>query len=664
MVAAIDRINLNGLYYLGSFLDRETADAFAAKRTQGLATQEDLESPLTAIVGPFTGGLGRDRIPRHLAKDPFQYRRFWDSTVETIWGPAYLPILPEDSTHTGLEVLRCSTQFKGQMWTLWEDATSTDVIARSFDGATTTYGGGGALHSDAGVEGVALDIIAHKEKLLGLYITSNDIQVEHSTDGITWSQPATTQITANLAVNAVTAHEDQQWGKLIDIGGEAAAILWDEVNNTVKIFSCADSGDTWADESVDFSADGGLLGVAFHPGTDGERKLYILTPGGLYEVDTAPATWAVDKIHPNYIGGDDLNCDRLVAHDGLLFFALGVSTAAAARIVSLDTSKGVYDFKERGLDRDDGVTSDLLGGVRHMVSSGRFLHISLGGEAASRNGRIVTGMFEDETREHWVWHPRYQAGTANQEVQWIDVSASDDGVDRLHFAKRTATATSDAEFLAYPHTNPTSGVSIKRDDTKILELPFIDGGMPTINGNVTQFRAAARDLSADNTGQIIGLTYGVNEEARTANSNLSGSGEFISGDLDLDVASLAGLTGRSFAPRLTFNRDGTNTNTPILDSLETDYVKVPPLRKVWAFEVDLAKSGGLTDHGSSDKVIANIKTAEALATNPALEMDRDGTVYVRVHVTDAWKLRSNGGGPALVRRAGTSILLMEQPVGT
>ena len=661
-------ITLNSKRYSGDFIDRQTAEAFAQViRRQGLSQQIDLQSPDSKVFGPLTGGFGRSRIPSHLSSDPAQYLRFFDSRCETRFGTTYLAILNEDSGNSGLEVMRASTVYKGNLWALWGAANSTSSVTsealrwRYYDGSSTEWAGG--TESNLSDPIIGLDLISHKDKMVTLSAYQNDHRAYHSTDGSTWTVSGT-PITVNLLSNNVTANEDINAGMLASIGNELVAVVWHEANGTITFFSSTDSGTAWADEAVDIGSGNGPLGVAVYPGIDDADKLYVLTVEGLYEVDTSPGTWTIHQTElRNSAGGDDFNCRRLVVHEGKLWIALGTSTSAPVKIATMDTSGGTRLFNiNMGLNVLDGVPSDMLGGVHWMKSVEDMLYITVGGEAANRNGRILCYTGTD-VNGFPQWHHMFRNSTANQEVQWIDFSTRDDGNARLHFAMRTAAATSDTEFLADPNTNPASGISGKTQASGIIDYPFMDGGMPTIPGIILQLRADARSLSASTSGEYIAASYGVNEEARTANTNLTNSANFESDDLDLDVASGAGLAGRSFGVRLTLNRDsGDTTHTPKLGSLEIDYMKVPSLRKRFLFEVDLEKTARLPGHSSTEQVIANINAAEALTVLPALSYSRDATTYVKVtRVDDVFKLRE-GSGPSLRRRSGTSLIHMEEPL--
>ena len=113
--------------------------------------------------------------------------------------------------------------------------------------------------------------------------------------------------------------------------------------------------------------------------------------------------------------------------------------------------------------------------MRWMVPASGMVYASAGGGAASRQGRV------------WChngrgWHSMREHGTANRKIQWIAASADDDGTPRLHYAIRsTNTAgayTTSTHFLAQAFVNPASGVSIKRESTGYVDLPYVDLGFP------------------------------------------------------------------------------------------------------------------------------------------------------------------------------------------
>ena len=115
-------------------------------RTTGRTRPEDIAPYESFIVPNLAYGFGRYRINSDAAFDPKEYRRFWNSTCDTRWMDAvYLPILSEDSTETGLEVIRASVDFVGKLNGMWEDGTSTTLLNRQYTGGSTTWENGGTI---------------------------------------------------------------------------------------------------------------------------------------------------------------------------------------------------------------------------------------------------------------------------------------------------------------------------------------------------------------------------------------------------------------------------------------------------------------------------------------------------------------------------------------
>jgi hypothetical protein len=119
-------------------------------RQTGRTRPEDLAPYESFIVPNLMYGFGRYRVNSDVAFDPKEYRRFWDSTCETRWADAiYLPILPEDTTQTNCDVIRASTNFKGETNALWDDLVSAGVhhvVNRQFTGASDTWENGGTIN--------------------------------------------------------------------------------------------------------------------------------------------------------------------------------------------------------------------------------------------------------------------------------------------------------------------------------------------------------------------------------------------------------------------------------------------------------------------------------------------------------------------------------------
>jgi hypothetical protein len=643
----------------GSLIRPYLVDPFApAFVTEGRQQQERIQSYTSRVFSGFGYGMGRNRISAGKANDSVEYQRFWSADCETRFSDVRLPILAEDSTGTGLEVVRGSASFKGDFWSIWEDDTGTDIVVRKYTGSTTTWEGGGTVSASVNLQ-VGLDIIAHKTRLIVVFTLSGtgSVLIRHSTDGVTWAAPTGTAIPTGL-MSTGTLHEDKDAGLLAEIGGEIVAVLWNQNNGTVTFFSSADIADTWKDEDVDLPSGNGPQGVAVFPGIDNADKLYVGTREGLYEVDTAPGTWLFRLIFPMNPHND--NCRRMTIHNGALWFAQGVDNNSPAPVIRMTTQGETRIFEtDMGLNALDGVPSDLLGPVRWMKSINEFLFVSIGGGAASRNARVLC-------HNGLGWHHMTKHGTADRKIQWIDVSADDDGVPRLHYSVRTSSSVSNTRFLGQPLVHPASGVSINRETSGTIDFPEIDGGMPGISAAWLQGRIDAIGVSASTSGEYVEVNHGLDGAVRTTTD----LGDILSGTKKLDYASGAGEAGVSDALRLVLNRDGgTNTDTPIVRSVEMDYLKQPPTLEGFELQIDLDATAEMLEDTDVETIVTNLETTRDKSTLPTFQFANITQLYVKVrklalaHDVDVVGEGGQEAVPdAIARRGGVATLLLERVI--
>jgi len=592
-------------------------------RTAGQHRQEDIRTSSAFIFPNLQHGFGRERINSDSAFKVDEYRRFRDATADTRWAADIrLPILAEDSTETGLEVIRASADWKGLFLGLWEDGTSTDILVKTYDGSDTTWDAHGTV-LDSSDTMVGLDMAQASGRLLVLFAQTNDHHVYNSSgDGSSWAA-ASTDVTQNLLANNVTANEEIDAGLIApgDIGGEAVVALWNEGSNQIQLLSSTDGGDTWAAEGAAVRSSNGPQGIAIYPDIDGDDKLYLGTAEGLWMIDTGPSTWTHTLVFP--MSHSVMNCRRMTVHNGALWFSQGVDDDSPAPIFRMTVSGDARVFDTGlGLDAGDSVPAELLGPIRWMKSAQGMLFISIGGGAASRNARVLC-------HNNKGWHSIVRHGTANKEIQWIDTSALDDGTPRLHYAVRTADSTSDTKFVAHPLANPSSGVEIKRETSGYVDLPYIDKGLPFISG--TWFRVGINHLDAPaTTSEYINFQYGLDDgsgglQARTTTT----LGTFFATTFTRLIASGAGVSSTNFGCRVTLNRGGTNTNTPRLRDVALDVLPQPSRFEGWVVRVDIDATARLLD-STPESVITNLQTARDLATLAAYQYGSTSTTYVVV----------------------------------
>jgi len=495
-----------------------------------------------------------------------------------------------------------------------ERATTT-TTAMSHSWSTS----GEMSHTAARVNGVvtvALDVLAHKTHLLALMAAGDSHVITRSTDGATFTV-ATTQPAASLLTNVVTANEDIDAGLLATVGNEAVAVLWHEGNGTITFFSSTNAGDVWADETIDIASGNGPQGVAVMNGIDNAQKLYVGTREGLYEVDTSPSTWTADLIFPMTPNND--NCRRMaVGQDGALWFAQGVDNNSAPIVYNMFTHNGTRQFVKSPNDFSDGdgLPEERLGPIRRMIPVQGMMYVAAGGGKVGVTTGHKASIFVHNGRG---WSSMRAHGTQNQPIEWMAASGDDDGVPRLHYAVRTATAVSDAKFLKQAFVNPVTGVEPDRELSGFIDLPYLDAGFPGDAGGWLQVVINAEDLSPTNSNEFINVDFG--EDDGSGGLNARGNtdlGDFLSGTNSIDFASGAGISSVNMGLRINFVRDGSvTTHTPKLKDVRIAVLKEVAIRDRFIFTIDvratMALPGG-TPGRTAENIITDWETARGLKT--------------------------------------------------
>lgn len=631
-------------------------DDFAPDFSEGGAQPSSLSIYKTKIFHTFKGGFGRDRIDSDSANVTKEYSRFFDATADTRWNNTYPGILNESTTYTGLEVIRASTEHKGDLFALWEDGAGKAVVSRRLVG-TTWQDGGNVIVNDSALV-VASDLISYKGRLIALTAANTNHFIYDSADGVTWAVPGTTPIATGLLATTVTMHDGVPFGLLIEIGGEAVAVVWHEDSGTITFFSSTDP-DVWTDETVEIPAGGtGPHGVAVFPDIDGIDKLWVACDTGLYVIDTSPATWTLDTQFPFVSGGISAGPGRrLAVHNGALYHAqvVGENSPAIVRKITIENDKRVIEHV--GLTEGDGVPTDMLGIMRYLKSSGQFLYASVGGKVTERKGRVICW-------DGRAWHSMFQNGTENEEMQWIEVSSESDGTERLLYAIRTSNAVTAVSFLANPNTNPESvSAVIKRQLTSYVDLPYIDMGFPLEQKTWLRVGINAKGLSATNSGEFINVDRDILTDlgATGTRGSFTNLGDFLSGVNRVDLSS-TGIAGLAMAERVNLISDTADTDAAVLKDVQIDaLIKLDPTRR-YEFLVDLEASRGLTGQGNKTP-LDNLNTSETSKIKVALTYADLGTVQVNVEsVTYSEEIVGEPGSTAdpNAKRRGTAHVVVSQ----
>jgi hypothetical protein len=102
-------------------------------RQTGRTRPEDTAQYESFVIPNLMNGFGRNKISSDMAFDPEEYKRFWNSTSETRFETIYLPLLSTTASHTGLERIRASAEFKSTLFALFEDTTGHEISCAKFD---------------------------------------------------------------------------------------------------------------------------------------------------------------------------------------------------------------------------------------------------------------------------------------------------------------------------------------------------------------------------------------------------------------------------------------------------------------------------------------------------------------------------------------------------
>ena len=667
------QISLNSVGYIIESFDwnrqgfalvhREISQPFAPQfRTEGVQQQADLRGASTKVFGDFSHGFGRSRVPSDKANDPNEYKRFWDSTMETRWGDgARQSILPEQSVETVLERIRGAIDFKGTLGGIWEDDTGTDLVWALYTQTDDTWDQTPISIVAAAVNAVGLDVIEYKGSIIVLAAIGTDDHIAYvsTDDGASFAAVATTVLPTGL-LTSVGLHEDMRGGMLAINGlGELVYCLWNEDGGSIDFYSSTSAAGVVTgapDLEISIASGNGPLGLVSFTGEDNTDKLYLLTVEGLHEIDVSGA-WTSTLVRSlnssNSTGGA-----LAVGDDGFLWMAQGVSNDAPARCFRMDPGTRRITEVPNDLGIHDGVPTDMLGPIRRLVPSGGLMYAAGGGGAASRNGWVLC-------HNGFGWHYMFQDATANRLLDFLHISAFDDGEERLHFGIRTAAATSDTQYLAFPNTNPEALTgSIKRTQTTVLDLPFFDGGMPTTPGVILQTQMSATRLTSTGN-EFVNVDYAVDGGTRGSTD----LGNFDSGLFNKDwpkgATAGTGVSARNVALRLNMFRDsGTPTNDPVIHSVTQAYLKQPSVNQRYIVKVDIQASADVDD-STPEAVITTLEAARDLSTLPAFEYGDSGVKHVKVR-SIFWQEEIDGdeqtAPDTLAQRVGGAVLVLEEVV--
>ena len=588
---------------------------------------------------PFRG-CGRKRIARNKEGriDPIDFDRIWFSKfINTIWPTQTTLQLGATSVSSAVSHasrrLKASAHFKSNFYTLWEGETAgfaPTIHISPFSASGPSWPTGTQIFTNSD-ESVALSLLAYKTHLLALFANANDHLVYRSSDAASWAA-SSTQLTANLLSNSVTAQERIDAGMLTTVAGEAVAAVWHEGNGTITFFSSTNAGDDWTDENVDIASGGGVKGLLAYRGVDDAIKLLVGTEEGLWEVDTSPSTWTMDLIYEMVPHAD--NCRGMTVHsDGAVWFGIGCDSSTPAGVVRYTAMSSARKFEVDemfdasgnpigvflGPAAGDTCDATLLGPIRWWKSAGRLLFAAVGGGSANQTAWIMC-------HNGFGWHVFYYHDTANQKIDWIDVSSEDDGVVRLHHVNNPAASGHDPAFQTRPLSNPADGQAYTYYDGSstpgTLHRPEFNLDMHDVSKNILNVAVEAFHLGTT-SAEYENIDFGKDGVAATATD----LGNIISGTTSLKFGSDAGVSAVSIAvAQNLFNK--TNTGSTVFDKGLT--IRMEPKFAIlngWELTVDIVATASLR-RLSREAIITELEAIRDSVTMVTFQYSPKAQTYV------------------------------------
>ncbi len=540
----------------------------------------------------WSRGFGTQFIrPGH----PEDRQGFYEATVQTLWKSGIvLPPNRNDITtyptaHSGYNI-RGSAKFNGATWLLFSpvdiDTGAVDTVeARSVSGLV--YGGGGTVLTEAvntdKIRG--FDMIAAGGKLVAIMGLTNDHILRYSTDGITWTAPATTAPPLNYFTSAALMVADDAGARLCWGPGTVAnqprlvLAMHNQTTNSIEIWDSTNGGDTWQTRTT-FVSGGGPNGIAAYLDVTDEVVYYVGTREGVWLVDLVPTTATAQMILPMPIA--NLNGQRLTVHNAALYVPVDHGTTAPFGMKTITVSNSTRKIDDVGLDQGQSVPSTLNGQIYWMESAGPFL-LTLSSDATYLRLLALSGI----SSEGWQ-NIRY---ASNPSVHFVT-----DG-NHIHIAENGATSTVVAALFRMDNVlaPPTSGATFIYDATAggfDLQLPEFGSDAPSEPGVFLQVQD---DGSAFvDAAETIVFKYGVNGASPTTTGPTLDN---TNRKQNLGTSN-RGISARTLRCVLNFTTSGT-TKSPLLREFVLLFRKRLEDLRSYEFDIDVEATKSIV-RGSAD----------------------------------------------------------------
>ena len=619
-----------------------------------------------------TSGFGLNKVLARDIDNPEKLKRSKVSHLDTRFVPTTLGRLNAASTDptspvTTITFARIMSSFEhgGNLYGLWEtnyDNGAGDegsyIYVTDYTGSSTTWTnvtlvehiayGGAAEQAPDGASYQPVDNTIISGEVIMLFpggITSVSSSASRSHVIIHTSTPltanwtvATTQPTVNRLTNFVTYGENIDVGRLEAIEGTGAyAFLWDESAAVVDCWKSTNLGVAWTETAAAAApCPNGVHGSAVYYDLNGDVAPVFTVDDAVYAYDTsANALHKLVTLPTSANNGKVCQVWANPYNNGLdsLYISLATGEFIEYTYSSSGSSIKILNFNLFG-----AMDADMSGYGTYAVSSNDWLFFAYGGHTSGKKAWIgaYSGQGSVGDDRSAGFHFIFQNDTANRKIDWMALSAADDGNMRLHFQERTGTATHSLEFILNPLAHPDSGVTINYAASGVQDRPRLDMGFPFDNAAFFEVGLEADDLSGSTSGEYINLDYGVN--AATPSTDI---GNILSGSRRLQIASGAGVEGREIQSRENYARSGTTGNTPKGYDMEITYKK--KLNKTtagndesdsyrrWTMDVDIVQTAN-QENRNAQAVLGDLYEAEGNTIGQAFTCALLGTRYVDVKV--------------------------------
>ena len=669
-------MSLNSLNYVlvpdgqGNHIREERIDPFGTvvpregvQRTSNIIPWNQFNLPAA------TSGFGLNKVLARDIDNPEKLKRSKVSHLDTRFVPTTLGRLNASSTIpsvTSTVFARITTSFEhgGSLLALWETkldtgSPETRVYVTDYDGSGTEWANEASVfgvanvaddssYAPIGASFIAIDstVIGGEARTVGgggisgstLAGSTSHVVYHKSTPATANWTAATTQPTTNQMVNHTTFGENIDHARLEGIEGSGAYLfVWDEDALSVDCFKSTNLGVAWTAAGTALSpCPNGVHGSAVYYDLNGDVAPVFTVDDAVYAYDvSASAVHKLVTLPTNSNNGKVCQVWANPYNNGLesLYISLATGEFIEYTYSSSGSTVKILNFNLFG-----ALDADMSGYGTYAVSSNDFLLFAYGGNAAGKKAWIgaYSGQGSIGDDRSAGFHFIFQNDTANRKIEWMALSAADDGNMRLHFQERLTTTSSSLEFILNPLAHPDSGLTINYAASGVQDRPRLDMGFPFDNAAFFEVGLEADDLSGSTSGEYINLDYGVN--AATPSTDI---GNILSGSRRLQIASGAGVEGREIQIRENYARSGTPANTPKGYDMEITYKK--KLNKTsagndesdsyrrWTMDVDIVQTAN-QENRNAQAVLGDLYEAEGNTIGQAFTCALLGTRYVDVKV--------------------------------